>query len=163
MGSLRSSHDWEHLPMPKRCRCGRGLAWSAATKNVYKRLEITGFHGKDKNVFLPSHTHTPTETKMKQGKKVEGVEVVRDVGAHVLPRGEGGRVVVVSYIHVFHSYYKGKYRVVIVRRKKKLREVGLWSWSHGQQHCSGPGQDDPKYRHQGRRCGHAGLKGHNRR
>ena len=55
--------------------------------------------------------------------------MVRDVGAHVLPRGEGGRVVVVSYIHVFHSYYKGKYRVVIVRRKKKLREVGLWSWS----------------------------------
>ena len=72
-------------------------------------------------MFLPSHTHTPTETKMRQGKKVEGVEVVRDVGAHVLPRGEGGHVVVV--------YYNRKFRAVIVRTRKTLRGAGAWSSS----------------------------------
>ena len=39
-------------------------------------------------------------------------EVARDVGAHVLPRGEGGHVVVVFY----HKYYKRKFRAVMVRR-----------------------------------------------
>ena len=38
-------------------------------------------------------------------------EVARDVGAHVLPRGEGGHVVVVFY----HTYYNRKFRTVIVR------------------------------------------------
>ena len=33
-------------------------------------------------------------------------EVARDVGAHVLPRGEGGHVVVVFY----HTYYNRKFR-----------------------------------------------------
>jgi len=39
---------------------------------------------------------------------VEGLpedEVARDVGAHVLPRGEGGHVVVVFY----HTYYNRKF------------------------------------------------------
>ena len=45
----------------------RGRDWSVATKN----LEVTGSHGKGRNVFLPSHSHTPIETKMRQGKKVE--------------------------------------------------------------------------------------------
>ena len=34
-------------------------------------LEVTGSHGKGRNVFLPFHSHTPIETKMGQGKKVE--------------------------------------------------------------------------------------------
>ena len=34
-------------------------------------LEVTGSHGKGRNVFLPSHSHTPIETNMRQGKKVE--------------------------------------------------------------------------------------------
>jgi hypothetical protein len=38
-------------------------------------------------------------------------EVARDVGAHVLPRGEGGHVVVVFY----HTYYNRKFRAVRVR------------------------------------------------
>ena len=42
-------------------------------------------------------------------------EVERDVGAHVLPRGEGGHVVVVFY----HTYYNRKFRAVIVRTRKK--------------------------------------------
>ena len=33
-------------------------------------------------------------------------EVARDIGAHVLPRGEGGHVVVVFY----HTYYNRKFR-----------------------------------------------------
>ena len=36
-------------------------------------------------------------------------EVARDVGAHVLPRGEGGHVVVVFY----HTYYNRKFNVEI--------------------------------------------------
>ena len=42
-------------------------------------------------------------------------EVARDVGAHVLPRGERGHVVVVLY----HTYYNRKFRAVIVRTRKK--------------------------------------------
>ena len=38
-------------------------------------------------------------------------EVAR-IGAHVLPRGEGGHVVVVFY----HTYYNRKFNVVIMRR-----------------------------------------------
>ena len=38
-------------------------------------------------------------------------EVARDVGAHVLPRGEGRHVVVVFY----HTYYNRKFRAVRVR------------------------------------------------
>jgi hypothetical protein len=34
-------------------------------------LEVTGSHGKGRNVFLPHHSHTPIETKMRQDKKVE--------------------------------------------------------------------------------------------
>jgi hypothetical protein len=37
--------------------------------------------------------------------------VARDVGTHVLPRGEGGHVVVVFY----HTYYNRKFRAVRVR------------------------------------------------
>jgi|TARA_B000000441_G_scaffold113453_1_gene84254 hypothetical protein len=42
-------------------------------------------------------------------------EVARDIGAHVLPRGEGGHVVVVFY----HTYYNRKFRAVIMKRRKK--------------------------------------------
>ena len=41
-------------------------------------------------------------------------EVARDVGAHVLPRGEGSHVIVVFY----HTYYNRKFRAVIVRTRK---------------------------------------------
>ena len=34
-------------------------------------FEITGSHGKGRNVFLPSHSHTPIETNMRLDKKVE--------------------------------------------------------------------------------------------
>ena len=34
-------------------------------------LEMTGSHGKGRNVFLPSNGYTPIETNMRQGKKVE--------------------------------------------------------------------------------------------
>ena len=34
-------------------------------------LEVMGSHGKGRNVFLPHHSHTPIETKMRQDKKVE--------------------------------------------------------------------------------------------
>ena len=34
-------------------------------------LEVIWSHGKGRNVFLPHHSHTPIETKMKQDKKVE--------------------------------------------------------------------------------------------
>jgi hypothetical protein len=51
--------------------------------------------------------------------------VARDVGAHVLPRGEGGHVVVVFH----HIYYNRKFRAAIVRRRKTLRGVGAWSSS----------------------------------
>ena len=40
-------------------------------------------------------------------------EMARDVGAHVLPRGQGGHVVVVYY----HTYYNRKFRAAIVRSK----------------------------------------------
>ena len=40
-------------------------------------------------------------------------EVAGDVGAHVLPRGEGGHVVVVFY----HTHHNRKFRAVMVRRK----------------------------------------------
>ena len=40
-------------------------------------------------------------------------EVARDVGAHVLPRKEGGHVVVVFY----HTYYNRKFRETPLRRK----------------------------------------------
>ena len=33
--------------------------------------EMTGSHGKGRNVFLPSNGYTPIETKMRQDKKVE--------------------------------------------------------------------------------------------
>ena len=33
--------------------------------------EMTGSHGKGRNVFLPPNGYTPIETKMRQGKKVE--------------------------------------------------------------------------------------------
>ena len=52
---------------PIKCQCNHGRDWSVATKN----LEVTGSHGKGRNVFLPSHGHTPIETKMRHGKKVE--------------------------------------------------------------------------------------------
>ena len=34
-------------------------------------LEVTGSHGKGRNVFLPPNGYTPIDTKMRQGKKVE--------------------------------------------------------------------------------------------
>ena len=36
--------------------------------NLFRK---TGSHRKGRNVFLPSHSHTPIETKMRQDKKVE--------------------------------------------------------------------------------------------
>ena len=47
---------------------------------------------------------------------VEGLpegEVARDVGAHVLPRGERRHVFVVFY----HTYYNRKFRAVIMIRR----------------------------------------------
>ena len=32
-------------------------------------LEVTGSHGKGRNVFLPSHSHTPIETNMRRAKR----------------------------------------------------------------------------------------------
>ena len=48
-------------------------------------------------------------------------EVARDIGAHVLPRGEGGHVVVVLY----HTYYNRKFRAVIVRTRKVILVYGM--------------------------------------
>ena len=63
-------------------------------------------------------TSNPSSVRWGTGRAVavEGFpqgEVARDVGAHVLPRGEGGHVIVVFY----HTYYNRMFRAVIVRSK----------------------------------------------
>ena len=47
-------------------------------------------------------------------------EVARDVGAHVLPRGEGGHVVVVFY----HKYYNRKFNSAIGGQLSRRRRLG---------------------------------------
>ena len=54
-------------------------------------------------------------------------EVARDVGAHVLPRGERGHVVVVLY----HTYYNRKFRAVRVRTRKVILVYGMRMGSEG--------------------------------
>ena len=64
-----------------------------------------------KNTTLP-----PGPLKTGRAVPVEGFpkgEVARDVGAHALPRGEGGHVVVVFY----HTHYNRKFRETPLRRK----------------------------------------------
>ena len=43
-------------------------------------------------------------------------EVARDIGAHVLPRGEGGHVVVVLH----HTFYNREFRAVIMSPRKVI-------------------------------------------
>ena len=51
--------------------------------------------------------------------------MARDVGAHVLPRGDGCHVVVVFY----HTYYKRKIRAVIASSTENPWRPGAWSSS----------------------------------
>ena len=50
-----------------------------------------------------------------------------DVGAHVLPRGEGRHVVVVFY----HTYYNRKFNVVIMSTRKVILVYGMRMGSGG--------------------------------
>ena len=49
-------------------------------------------------------------------------EVAWDVGAHVLPRGEGGHVVVVLY----HTYYSRKFRQKTGFWKSESKQIDSW-------------------------------------
>ena len=49
-------------------------------------------------------------------------EVAWDVGAHVLPRGEGGHVVVVFY----HTYYNRKFRQKTGFWKSESKQIDSW-------------------------------------
>jgi hypothetical protein len=48
--------------------------------------------------------------------------VAWDVGAHVLPRGEGGHVVVVFY----HTYYNRKFRQKTGFWKSESKQIDSW-------------------------------------
>ena len=72
---------------------------------------VTKFRGVfgGRKLFLPGHLGFIFEGR------VEGFpqgEVARDVGAHVLPRGEGGHVVVVFY-HKIEAHYFARFLLAI--------------------------------------------------